>query len=147
MKKSFLIIIMLSASLLVNAQTNSRWTPLVVGADDLWDSQSARKLDTDTVRFWYQSPFMEEQRDYLVKSGTYTRAEVNLITHGRIGVVAKCKAKQYGFFSVTEIKENGAPISPGVNILMEDVKMRFIGPDTNIEAFVNAVCKHFGIRQ
>ncbi len=146
MNKSLALMLMLFTSLLVCAQPNSRWKSLIFDGDYVWDSQSARKVDEDTVRFWYQAPIVEEQRNYLLRHGVYTRAELNLLTHNRVGVIAKCKAGEYGIFNALELKENGAFIKPSVSIPLSDVKMNVIAPDTFIEAIVNDVCRYLKIR-
>lgn len=131
---------------IVSAQTSTRWKPLFADSEYRWDSESARKIDNDTVRFWYENPFSEEQRNFFVKKKIYTQAEANTIAYGRVGVVAKCKSMQYGLFSGSELNVNKNPLQPGENLPLNKVKMTFIEPETNIEGFVIAVCKHLKMK-
>ena len=130
----------------VSAETTTRWKPLFPSSEYRWDSESARKIDADTVRFWYENPFSEEQRDYFVKSRIYTQAEANAIAYGRVGVVANCKSMKSAIFSGVELNANKNAIRPGISLPLNEVQMKFIEPDTIDEAFVIAVCKHLKIK-
>ena len=140
------ILLLFSTAGVVASETSARWKPLFQSSEYIWDSESARKVDAETVRFWYESPFLEEQREYLVKSMIYTLAEANTIAYGRVGIVANCKSMQYAIFSAVEMKATKIPLRPGSSLPLNKVQMEFIEPDTIVEGFVIAVCKHLKIK-
>jgi hypothetical protein len=138
----FFVILFLNSNF-AYAQENSRWKQLTPNSEFKWDVESARKIDSSKVRFWYENPFLEEQRAYLVKWKIYSQAEANSIFYGRVGIVANCKSMEFGIFSGAELNEKKTPIGPGFNKPIIDVQMQPIEPATIVEGFVIAVCKHF----
>ena len=123
--------------------TANRWR--FVG-DNMWDTESAVKVSADKIRFWYEYPFMEEQRASLVKSGVYSRAEASSIFYGRSGVIADCSARRYAFFSVSELNKDKNPISAGVQVKPNELNWVYVEPATNMEDILKDVCKFFRLK-
>ena len=145
MKKILLILITLSLSNIVYGQT-TRWKPMVSGSEIVWDSQSAKKININSVRFWYISPILEEQKNLMIKLNMHTRNEVDSISYGRTGVVAKCNSMEYAIFQAEFLTINKTPIDSGANVSDNKLEFKFIQPDTNIEDLVTAVCKYLKIK-
>jgi len=146
MNKIFLVVLIFLTNSIVFAQNFERWKPLTVGSEFVWDSESAKKIDAESVRFWYEHPMLEEQRNYYVKNNVYSKEDAKKIMYGRVGVIAKCKSMQYAIFSGTELSANKVPLSPGGSIPLSELKFNFIGPDTIMEGFVIEVCKYLKIK-
>jgi hypothetical protein len=111
-----------------------------------WDSQSAKKLGTSKVRFYYESQIIEEQRKNLVKSGVLDESQANQISTGRYGVVVNCRKKESGFFHVSWLSDSGVPAIPPVDIAMDKIELYSIAPETNMESLARAVCRQFSFK-
>ena len=129
-------------NIFVFAENLERWKPLTIGSEFVWDSQTAKRIDVETVRFWYESPTLEEQRNYYIRNKIYSKEDASKIIYGRTGVIAKCNSMEYAIFSATDLSANKVPLSPGASISLSEVKFKFIEPDTVIEGYVIAVCKY-----
>ena len=128
------------------AQDSYRWRILDKQGEIKWDTQSAKKINNEKVRFFYEYPYLEEQRNYLVKNKILTRLEANSVLYGRMGVIANCKTMEYGIFHSTQLNSNRTPIAPPTSIPINEVIFEFIMPDTEIELFVEDVCRYFKIK-
>jgi len=130
----------------VFAQNTSRWRPIAGGSEIVWDSVSARKIDNQTVRFWAEWLYLEEQRSEAVRARIYTQTEANSVTYQRVGIIAKCKLMEYAFFSITDLNSNKNPLRPTLQIGMNELTMNLVEPDTNMERLIISVCAHLKIK-
>jgi hypothetical protein len=125
------------------ASTQDRWRTV---EDDQWDTQSAVKIDAQRVRFFYISPFMEQQREMGIKLGLFNLEIAKKIKYGRYGVIVNCKIKESGFFSIEELDSAMDPALSPESIPMREVKMGFIRPETRMESLSKDVCDYFKIK-
>ena len=139
MKKLLLIIGLLSQVLNVSSQTTNRWKCIEPGT--CWDTQSSVKIGGTKVRFFYEYPFMEEQRRYLVQRGLYNSREAQEVAYGRSGVVVNCATYEYGIFSANELNAQRNPMGPAASTPINKVQMNYIEPDTIMETLTKDVCR------
>jgi hypothetical protein len=139
MKKIILLVCcVLSIGTVVSAQ--DRWRKV---GTNRWDTISATKIDSRKIRFFYEYPYMDEQRQYLVKNGFYTESLASQIQYGRSGVIVDCVTKNFGIFASTELNRNKTPVTPGVTLPDHIVKFSIVEPETNMESILIDVCKYF----
>lgn len=123
--------------------TADRWREV---SGNRWDAQSAKKIGTSKVRFFYESPILEEQRKLLVKNGIVDESQANRLSTGRYGAIVDCSKNESGFFHIAWLSDKGVPLAPPIDITTEKIEMSLIAPETNMESLANAVCKYFSVK-
>lgn len=116
--------------------------------DDMrWDAKTAFKLDSNRVKFFYDSPFREEQKRYAIKEGFFSPEVASRIAYERWGMVVDCKTAEYGVFSFVYLKVDGSPVAPADTVDISVFGMQSIDPETKMETLMNDVCKFFGLHK
>ena len=136
----FLLMVMFVNS--VNSQ--SRWRNI---QHLMWDTQSAVVMGASKVRFFYEYPFLDEQRNFMVRHGMMTSLQASEIKFGRTGVVANCSTNEYGIFHAAQLNSSKVPIDSPANVPLAEVKMEFMAPETDMEAVVNDACRYFKLKR
>ncbi len=113
--------------------------------NNVWDIKTATKLDARRVKFFYEYPYLEAQREFAIRSGTSPQVAAQ-IKYGRSGVVVNCKTSEYGFFSVTFLNSQQIPVAPSETFPLTEVKLSPIEPETNMEDLMFDVCRYFKIK-
>ena len=123
--------------------TTERWREVSVNR---WDAQSAKKIGASKVRFFYESPILDEQRRSLIKGGIIEESQANRLSTGRYGAIVDCSRNESGFFHIAWLNESGIPLVPPIDVAKEKLEMSTIAPETNMESLAKAVCKYFSIK-
>ena len=142
MRNSVIILLMVMSVNSVISQT--RWRNV---QDNIWDTQSAVVMGSSKVRFFYEYPFLDEQKNFMVRERMITSSQATEIKFGRTGVVANCSTNEYGIFHVAELNATKVPITAPASFPLNEIKMQFVAPETTMEYVVNDVCKFFKLKR
>lgn len=127
-----------------NCFPQDRWR--FVGSS-MWDTKTAKKIDSKRVKFFYEYIFTEEQRQYGIKAGIYTKKFASEIKYGRTGVVVNCIGQNFGIFSSVELNSQKNAMMPTFINPIEKIEMNSIEPETAMEDLMIDVCTHFKLKK